>query len=222
MLFMGTLLFPANAVSPHDLCELFFFGKCPEIPFGIAAAVALEALLIQCHFQRDSGVKTALAAGGERYEIDMQMRCCLVHVQVCGEHFQVRVTLLESPIVFIENPLGELCVFACGGHVILISDLHNDLMEELLLLAGFDVPIVVCYLSVTSFLFRIVSLQSIVEQIMIDFLDGDIAVIDIETAPLGINIFCRKGAIVVTIGALPCLKADGSQHCFISYSDIIL
>ena len=87
------------------------------------------------------------------------MGCCLVHVEVGREHPKLRIALLKSKIILIQNSFRKLSVLTFSTHVFLIANLQNEFMEWFFLLAGTDFLIVIFYLSVLSRLLLVVPLE---------------------------------------------------------------
>ena len=143
MLFVGAFLLPLNIIPLHHGGKLLLFGLYPLRPFRCTSCATLEALRCQRLFQRYTGIKPSLAPGGEGHKVNVQMRRCLVHMEMCREHPEVWIALLKASIVFIQHSSCQLRILAGGAHILLVSDLQDDLVKRFLLIAGTDFLIVV-------------------------------------------------------------------------------
>ena len=112
MLLVGAFLFPLDTVLLHDFCEHFLFREDPAVQLVVVPALSFKALMEQSLFERYTRFQSALAAGGERYKVDVEMGRRFIHMKVSGEHSQIWVALLESLIVFIKDRPCQLCVIA--------------------------------------------------------------------------------------------------------------
>ena len=108
---MRSFLLPFDIMPCHDGGKHLLFSFNPLVQLGVAFRAARKAECFQRFFERHTGFESALAAGCERNEINMQMRCGFIHVQVRGEHAERRVTLLERLHVFVEHLPGKPSVF---------------------------------------------------------------------------------------------------------------
>ena len=86
----------------------------------------------------------------------MQVGRCFVHMKIGAEYSQRRISSLEVLHIFIKNLCRKLSILRLCSHVVLISDLQNNLMEWLLLLTETDFLIVIVNPTVTSGLLLIV------------------------------------------------------------------
>ena len=133
-------------------------------------------------------------------------------MKVSGEHSQVGITLLESPIVFVEDCPSKLGVLSCCRHIFLVADLEDDLVEQLFLLSGLDVFVVIWNFSVLAFLLIVVLFQSFIKHFVVHFLDWLVTVIYIEVGTLAVHILSRKRSAVVRDRAFTHHCANRSLH----------
>ena len=169
-------------------------------------------------------LQTSLAAGGEWYKVDMDMRRRFVHMKVSGEHSQVGIALLEALIVFVEDCPRKLGVFSCRRHIVLVAYLEDDLVEQLFLLSGLNMLVIIGYLSVLAFLFIVVLFQSFIKHFVIHFLDWLITVIYIQMGTLAVHVLRRKRSAVVRDRAFTHHCANRSLHLSTSnlyYNNVI-
>lgn len=68
---------PLDTVTLHHRGELFLPGCHPLAPLGFLPGGAFEALRGEGLLEGRSCVQPVLAAGGERHEVDVQVRCRL-------------------------------------------------------------------------------------------------------------------------------------------------
>ena len=86
------------------------------------------------------------------------MRRCLVHVQVSRENSECGIPLLEMLKILVQNLFGKLAVFGHSAHVVFITNLQNQFMEQFLLLTRPDFLIIIFNPSVVSGLFSVLPL----------------------------------------------------------------
>lgn len=98
-----------------------------------------------------------------------------------------------------------------------LANLQNQFVERLFLLGTADFFIIVCYLSVCSCLFSVVSFECFIKQFVIDFFNTLIAIIYIEVGTVSINILRFEFTAVVIDRAFPDHCTYRSLHKFISY-----
>lgn len=140
------------------------------------------------------------------------MRRGLVHMQVRREHPEVGIALLKASIVFIQHSSCQLRILAGGAHILLISNLQDDLVEGLLLIAGANFLIVVWNAPVCTGLFLIVAFQSFIKKLVVHSLNALIAVVDVQVCAASVHILCPKFAAVMVDRAFTDLGADRSLH----------
>ena len=140
---MGTFLLPLNIIPLHHGGKLLLFGLYPLRPFRCTSCATLEALRCQRLFQRYTGIKPSLAPGGERHKVNVDMGCSFVHMEMRRKHPEVGIALLKASIVFIQHSSCQLRILAGGAHIVLISNLQDDLVKGLLLIAGTDFLVVI-------------------------------------------------------------------------------
>ena len=128
------------------------------------------------------------------------------------EHPEVGVALLKALIVFIQHGSCQLCILAGGAHIVLISDLQDNLVKWLLLISGTDFLVVVGDTPVTAGLLFVVAFQGVIEKLVIHGLDALIAVVNIQVCAVSIHILRPKFAAVVVDRAFTDLGADRSLH----------
>jgi hypothetical protein len=97
----------------------------PLTPLGITASTASKTLFSKSLFKRNSGVKTSLAIGCKWHKIKVQMRRGLIHVEVCREHFYVRIPLLLKILhILIQHLSGKLTILRNRRHIVLVPNLQ--------------------------------------------------------------------------------------------------
>ena len=133
-------------------------------------------------------------------------------MQVRREHPKVGISLLKTSIVFIQHSPCQICILAGGAHIVLISDLQDDLVKRLLLVAGANFLIVVWNAPVCTGLLLIVAFQSFIKKLMVHGLDTLVAVVDVQMCAASVYIFCPKFAAVVVDRAFADLGTDRSLH----------
>ena len=179
MLVVRPFLLPLNVIPLHHGGKLLLFGLYPLCPFRCTTSAALEALHRQRLLQRHTGIKPSFAPGGERHKVNVQMRRCLVHMEMCREHPEVWIALLKASIVFIQYSSCQLRILAGGAHILLVSNLQDDLVKGLLLIAGANLLVVVRNATVTSGLLLVVPFQSFIEKLVVHGLDSLVAIINV-------------------------------------------
>lgn len=209
---MGAFLLPLNVIPLHHGSQLLLFGLYPLRPFRCTTSAALEALRRQRPFQRYTGIKSTLAPSGEWHKVNVQMRRCLVHMEMCREHPEVWVALLKAPIVLVQYRPSRLCILAGSAHILLVSDLQDDLVERLLLISRANLLVVVRNAPVCTGLLLVVPFQSIIEKLVVYGLDALVAVVNVQVCAASIHILRPKFAAVVVDRAFANLGADRSLH----------
>ena len=136
----------------------------------------------------------------------------LIHMQVRRKYPEVRISLLKALIVFIQYGSCQLCILAGGAHIVLISDLQDNLVEGFFLIAGTDFFVIVWDPPVCTGLLLIVAFQSFIEKLMVHGLDTLVAVVNISVGAASVYIFCPKFAAVVVDRAFTHLCANRSLH----------
>ena len=145
MLFVRAFLLPLDTVILHDFSESFFLGDergvlskrtsnqsftiaksdwqqnqlslHPLIPFRHTPCAALKSESRQSLFERNAGIQSPLATSGKWHEVNMQMRRCLVHMQVSRENSERGIPILKALIILVQNGLGKLAVLGSRAHV---------------------------------------------------------------------------------------------------------
>ena len=112
-----------NAMPPHHSGKVFFFGLYPLAPLRIATGAAFESLRRQRLLQRYPCIKSTLAASRERDKVNVQMRRCFIHMDMSGKYKEVRISFLESMIIFIQNLPCKLSVLTSCTHIFFIPNL---------------------------------------------------------------------------------------------------
>jgi hypothetical protein len=82
---------------------------------------------------------------------------------VSGKDSKIRVPLLKVFHILIQSANSNLAILCQDAGIILISDLDNDFVEWLFLLARADFSVIVGNAAVASFLLSIVALYRIVK-----------------------------------------------------------
>ena len=136
----------------------------------------------------------------------------LVHMQVCREYPEVGIALLKASIVFIQHSSCQLRILAGGAHIFFISDLQDDFVEGLLLIAGTDFFIVVWNAPVCTGLFLIVAFQSFIKKLVVYGLDALVAIVDVQVSTASIHILRPKFAAVMIDRAFADLGTDRCLH----------
>ena len=140
------------------------------------------------------------------------MRRGLVHMQVRREHPKIGIALLKTLIILVQYPPSQFRILVGGTHILLVSDLQDDLVKRLFLIAGTDFLVVVRNAPVASGLFLVVSLQSFIKKLVVYRLDALVAVVDVQVRAASVHILCPKFAAVMVDGAFADLGADRSLH----------
>lgn len=136
----------------------------------------------------------------------------LVHMEVRREHPKIGIALLKTLIILVQYGSCQLRILAGGAHIFFISDLQDDLVKGLLLIAGANFLVVVRNAPVASGLFLVVSLQSLIEKLVVHSLDALVAVVDVQMSSASVYILRPKFAAVVVDRAFANLGTDRSLH----------
>ena len=128
------------------------------------------------------------------------------------KHPEVWIALLKASIVLVQYRPSQLRILAGGAHIFPVSDLQDDLVERLLLIAGTDFFIVVWNAPVCTGLLLVVPFQSLIEKLVVHGLDALVAVVNIPVGAASVYILCPKFAAVVVDRAFAHLGADRSFH----------
>ena len=163
-------------------------------------------------FQRYTGIKSSLAPGSERHKVNVDMRRGLVHMQVRREHPKIGIALLKTLIILVQYGSCQLRKLAGGAHIFFTSDLQDNLVEGLLLIAGTDFFIVVWNAPVASGLLLVIAFQSFIKKLVVHSLNALIAVVDVQVCAASVHILCPKFAAVMVDRAFTDLGADCSLH----------
>ena len=140
----------------------------------------------------------------------MNVRCFLIHVQMCREYMKIRIPALKvchevNKYLLCQLPLLTPCI-----HVISVTYLENHFIKQLFLLPLPDFLIIVFNLPVTAFLLRIVPFQSFIKQFVIHCLYILVTKFHIVPASFFIYILCRKCSCIVIYRAFPHHSANRS------------
>ena len=212
VLVVGAFLLPLDVIPLHHGGQLFFFGLYPLCPFRCTSCAAPETLRRQRLLQRYTGIKPSLAPSGERHKVNVDVWRGLVHMEVRREHPEVRIALLKAPIVLVQYSSCKFCIFTGGAHIFPVSDLQDDLVKGLLLIAGTDFFIVVWNAPVCTGLLLVVPFQSLIEKLVVHGLDTLVAVVNVQVCAASVYIFGFEFAAVVINGAFTNLGTDRSFH----------
>lgn len=197
MLIVRAELFPLDISGTHKLCKDFLFSINPQLASGIELAFAFETLLFQSLCQRNSCGKTSLLFRCKGNKVDMNMRRCLVKMNDCIEHTQVRISCLKA-VGKLPKKLGcNLAHIRAAGRIVLIVDLKNNLVVLLFLTAMTDMLVIVLDNSVFAFLLGIIFGKSIVEQLVIELSDVIFDNGDIVFCSGRVNIFAYELTVIV-------------------------
>ena len=118
----------------------------------------------------------------------MKVRCGLVLVLYHVEHMEMGIALLKALCILGQHLCCPLIALRSAAAVIQVSDLEDIFMEQLLLLALPDMPIVVWDLVPCLFLPGVVCLQRLTEQIVIGLLQIIVDETNILPRPLTVYI----------------------------------
>lgn len=121
----------------------------------------------------------------------------LVHMEMCRKHPEVGIALLKAPIVLVQYRPSWLCILAGSAHILLVSDLQDDLVERLLLISRANILIVVWNTPVCTGLLIVVAFQSLIEKLVVYRLDAFIAIINVQVRAASVYIFSFGFATVV-------------------------
>ena len=179
---------PLNSVPLHYICKDFFFGLYPLTPLCFFTATTLETLHSQRLFQRYPCVQSTLTACHKGEKIYMQVGRFFIQMQVSREHSKLGISLYKSAIILIQNFSCEFTMLPLNIGIILISNLHNNLVEQFFLLARAYFFIIIIYLSVGSCLLIVVSFHGIIKEFVIYPADIFITITDIVLCAFGIHI----------------------------------
>ena len=138
----------------------------------------------------------------------MQVRCCLIHMEMSGEHTQSRIPFLKTFHIFIQYPCRDLPFGCFCSHIILIPDLQDNLMEWFFLLSRADLFVIISNLPIFPCLLCVIPFKRSVKQFMVHLPDILIAVFHIPVAPFRIGILRMEFSAVMVDRTFPCHKAD--------------
>ena len=209
---MRPFLLPLDVIPLHHGGKLLLFGLYPLRPFGSASCAALEALRRQRLLQRHTGIQPSLAPGGKRHKVNVDVWRGLVHMEVCREYPEVWIALLKALIIFVQYLPRQFCVFAGSAHILLVSDLQDDLVERLLLISRANLLIVVRNAPVCTGLLLVVPFQSLIKKLVVYRLNAFIAIINVQVRAAPVYIFRFEFAAVVIDRAFTNLGTDCPFH----------
>ena len=156
-----------------------------------------NALIGKSLFQRHTGGKTSFAPCCKGDEVDVQMGRCFVHVKMSRVHTELRIAFQKTAVKLVQDGLGKLCVLSGGSHIVFVAHLENYFIESFFLLTVTDFFVVVSDAAVFAFLLCVKFCESCIEQLVVRFFDGSVAVFDIQMGASRVNIFCKVGAAVM-------------------------
>ena len=133
-------------------------------------------------------------------------------MEMCRKHPEVWIALLKASIVLVQYRPSQLRILAGGAHIFPVSDLQDDLVKGLLLIARADFLIVVWNTPVCTGLLLVVAFQSFIEKLEVHSLNALIAIVDVQVRAVSIHILRPKFAAVVVDRAFTDLGADRSLH----------
>ena len=133
-------------------------------------------------------------------------------MEMCREHPEVWIALLKASIVFIQHSSCQFRILAGGAHIFLVSDLQDDLVEWLLLIAGANFLVIVWDSPVCTGLLFVVAFQSLIEKLVVYGLDALVAIVNVQVHAASVYIFSFEFAAVVVDRAFADLGTDRSLH----------
>ena len=110
-------------------------------------------------------------------------------LEMCREHLEVWIALLKASIVFIQHSSCQFRILAGGAHIFLVSDLQDDLVEWLLLIAGANFLVIVWDSPVCTGLLFVVAFQSLIEKLVVYGLDALVAIVNVQVHAASVYIF---------------------------------
>ena len=128
------------------------------------------------------------------------------------KHPEIGIALLKSLIILVQYLPCQFRILARGTHILFVSNLQDDLVKGLLLIARADFFIVVWNTPVCTGLLLVVAFQGFIEKLMVHGLDALIAVVDVQMGAASIHILRPKFAAVVVDGAFTHFGTDRSFH----------
>ena len=135
----------------------------------------------------------------------MQVRCCLIQMEMSGKHTQGRIPFLKTFYIFIPYSCCNLSIRRFRSHIIFISNLKDYLMKWFFLLSRTDFFIMIFDLSLSALHYTFQVPHQIIHGIFLEYPDS---VFHIPVTPFRICILCMEFSAVVVDKALPCYKAD--------------
>ena len=125
------------------------------------------------------------------------------------EYSDVRITFEEILIILTKNINSHSRVLRAARSIVFVADLKNKLIERLLLFATLNVVKVVFDAAVFSFLLGIIFRQCRSEQLIIGFLDVNVAKHDIILYSICVYVLRNKLPIVMGNAPLANAYANG-------------
>ena len=133
-------------------------------------------------------------------------------MEMYREHPEVWIALLKAPIVLVQYRPSQLRILAGGTHILLVSDLQDDLVKGFLLIAGANFLVVVRNAPVCTGLLLVVAFQGFIEKLVVHSLDALVAVVDVQMSSASVYILRPKFAAVVVDRSFADLGTDRSLH----------
>ena len=150
-------------------------------------------------FEGYSCFKSTLAVGLDKgYEVDVQVGCCFIQMQVRREHSEVWITLGKAFHILVKYLGGEPSGVAINGGILPITNLHYDFVERFFLLSEAYFFVIIIYHTVGSCLLGVVFFECFIKQFVVHITDIFITVGNVLVRPFWINVACVKGTIVVS------------------------
>lgn len=131
------------------------------------------------------------------------------------------IAFKEAVVELVQDGLCQLCVLSGSAHIVFVSHLENHLIKRFFLISVTDFFVVVFDAAVFAFLLGIVLRLCCIKQLVVRFLDGCVAVFNVQMGAGRVNIFCDIGTAIVGNDAVTGHCADGSFHCVTSDFSVV-
>lgn len=104
----------------------------------------------------------------------MQVRCCLIQMEMSGKHTQGRIPFLKTFYIFIPYSCCNLSIRRFRSHIIFISNLKDYLMKWFFLLSRTDFFIMIFDLSLSALHYTFQVPHQIIHGIFLEYPDCSI------------------------------------------------
>ena len=136
---------------------------------------------------------------------------------------KLRIAFKKTAIKLVQNGLCQFRILSGSPHIVFVAHLENHFIKRFFLLSIKNFFVVVFDAAVFAFLLGVEFCQSCIKQLMVCFLNGCVAVLNIQMGARRVYIFCEVGAAVMSNNSIagPCADCSFYRFYLLNYGRII-